>query len=134
MATAQTVINMAGSLGRIVNSPGAAVDATTSADMLKHLQGMLGRWSEDGVVEIPPPDALSDTLDESPGALDAISTNLAVRYGQAVGKTLDLWLLSQAKDDKAWLTGRKTLEVEVSLSADGMPSVGRGRYNINTDS
>jgi len=134
MATAQTVINLAGEFIRIVASPGAAVDATHSAAMLTHLQGMLGVWSEKVLVEIPPPSALGTTIDESPGVCDAISIGLAVRYGTVIGKAVDQWLKEENDDLREWLGGRKSLSKELSLSADGMPSVSRGRYNINTDS
>ena len=134
MTTAQEVIDRAGSYARIVASPGAAVDATTSADMLIHLAGMLAVWSEKALVEIPPPTALADTINESPGAIQAIVLNLTMDYFQALGKSLDPWVVAEAKDLKSWLGGRKTLLTELSLASDGMPKVSRGRYNINTDS
>ncbi len=134
MATAQNVINLAGSLLRIVASPGAAVDATTSADMLVHLQGLIGVWSEKALVEIPPPSAVGTTMSESPGVLDAVSYGLAVRYGEAVGKQVSPTLYREATDLESWLGGRKTTRMEQSLTADGMPAVSRGRYNISSDS
>jgi hypothetical protein len=134
MATAQNIIDTAGSYIRIVSAPGAPVDATTSADMLKHLQGMLGLWSEKGLVEIPPPATLGTDIDESPGAIEAIAQNLAVQYGTPVGKPPDLVLVSEAKANKSWLGNRKTINREISMAKDGMHGTARGRYNIQTDS
>ncbi len=133
MATAQNVIDLAGGHIRILSSPGAAVDATTSAAMLVHLQGIISIWQEKGYLEIAAPATLVTVLKESPAMLDALSTNLGVRYGNVIGKPLDMWLLAEAKDSKSWAGGRKTITKEVSFTADGMPGLSRGRYNINTD-
>ena len=134
MATAQEVINRAGSYIRIVSSPGAAVDATTSADMLTHLGDLISIWSEKGLTEIPAPATLGTTLDESPGMISCIAMNLALIYGQVIGKQPDLWLVSQAKEYMRYYMARKTVVAKLSLHKDGFPGLSPGKYNIANDS
>ena len=133
MATAQEVINRAGSYCRIVSSPGAAVDATTSADMLTVLQDMVSEWAEKATLEIPAPAALGTTLDVSPGSIRTLALNLAVNYFQILGKPLDQWIFSAAEKGLDYLEARKDLMRELSLGSDGMPGISNGNYNINSD-
>lgn len=133
MATAQQVIDRAYGRLTLTDSPGAAADATTSADMLTVLQDFLAEWAEDSLVEIPPPSALSDELDVPDGQVRAISIYLAFEYADHTGKQITNKLQRMALEAKTRLTGKATVSREMDLSAGGMPNVSRGRYDIATD-
>lgn len=132
MATAQQIIDRAGSTLKIIDAPGAAVDATTSAAMLTTLQDMIAEWAEKGVIEIPAPSALSDELDVSPGTVRALRYNLAAEYGADIGSPIDPRVIQMAKDTYGWLISQSTVSRELRLQDDGM-MVSTGRYNITTD-
>lgn len=130
MATAQQVINSAGGLLRIVDSPGADVESSLSADMFTALQNWIAEMAEDGALEIPAPSALTDELDVPPGTIRALVYNLAVEYGEQVGKNVMPKVESIAKQTRDRLLARSTLSKQIDLGADGL-MVSSGRYNIN---
>lgn len=129
MATAQQVINSAGGLLRIVDSPGADVESSLSADMFTALQNWIAEMAEDGALEIPAPSALTDELDVPPGTIRALVYNLAVEYGEQVGKNVMPKVESIAKQTRDRLLARSTLSKQIDLGADGL-MVSHGTYNI----
>lgn len=129
MATAQQVINSAGGLLRIVDSPGADVESSLSADMFTALQNWIAEMAEDGALEIPAPSALTDDLDVPPGTIRALVYNLAVEYGEQVGKNVMPKVESIAKQTRDRLLARSTLSKQIDLGADGL-MVSHGTYNI----
>ena len=132
MATAQQIIDRAGGLLRIVDAAGDAVDATTSADMLTHLQMLISDWGEDGLIEIPAPSALSTELNVSPGTERALAYNLAADYSELVGKALSARAISVAERTRGRLVAESTVSRSANLRNQGM-SVSYGRYNIRND-
>lgn len=130
MATVQQVINSAGGLLRIVDSPGADVESSLSADMFTALQNWIAEMAEDGALEIPAPSALTDDLDVPPGTIRALVYNLAVEYGEQVGKNVMPKVESIAKQTRDRLLARSTLSKQIDLGADGL-MVSHGTYNIN---
>lgn len=130
MATVQQVINSAGGLLRIVDSPGADVESSLSADMFAALQNWIAEMAEDGALEIPAPSALTDELDVPPGTIRALVYNLAVEYGEQVGKNVMPKVEGIAKQTRDRLLARSTLSKQIDLGADGL-MVSHGTYNIN---
>ena len=132
MATAQNVIDRAGGLLRIRDGAGDAVDSTTSSDMLDYLSDMIYEWAENGILDIPGPSAVGDTLDVSPGTLRAIIYNLAADYGETIGKTLSNRAQTIAENTKQRLIAKSTVSMEISIRDGGLTS-SYGRYNVRTD-
>lgn len=135
MATAQNVIDRAGGLLKIVNSPGAAVDATTSADMLTVLKDIVAELTEDGGLEIPAPSTLATTLDVGPGVIRGIAYILASDYADYTGRSLQdsNRVHTIAERERGRILGQATVSREISFHKDGL-AVPSGRYNINSDS
>ena len=133
MATAQDVIDGAGGLLKSLNTPGAAVDATTSADMLTVLQDLISQIAEDGGLEIPPPAAVGTSLDVSPGTIRGLKFLLARDYSMYKGKELLNAAMVMKEADQAMnrILGQTIVSRRVKFN-DGL-GASTGGYNINTD-
>ncbi len=134
MATAQEIIDRAWNRMGLANVAGEAADATTSASMLTTLQDLMSEWAEDSLIEVPPPSALSDTIDVPDGQIRALYLNLALEYSDNVGKQPSNRLQQFAMTTKNRLVGQSSASRELNLAAGGVPNVSQGLYDINSDS
>lgn len=98
--------------------------------MFAALQNWIAEMAEDGALEIPAPSALTDDLDVPPGTIRALVYNLAVEYGEQVGKNVMPKVEGIAKQTRDRLLARSTLSKQIDLGADGL-MVSHGTYNIN---
>ena len=79
MATSQNIIDQATSLLRVRTSgvTFSTDDANKNADVFTALKNLINEYGEDGLLNIPAPSAVTDTLDIPDGAVRGLAYNLA---------------------------------------------------------
>ena len=87
MATSQEIIDRATSLLRVRTSgvTFSTDDANKNADVFIAFKNMLNEFGEDGLVNIPEPASLTDTLDIPAGSVRGLAYNLAVEVAAEFG-------------------------------------------------
>ena len=80
MATSQNIIDQATSLLRVRTSgvTFSTDDSNKNADVFIALKNLINEYGEDGLLNIPAPSAVGDTLDIPDGAVRGLAYNLAV--------------------------------------------------------
>lgn len=127
MATAQTIINRALRLCKVLDAASAA-SADDTADALETLNAMLAEWHE---AEIGLPDyALADNTTElasDAGDREAIAYQLAIRIAPEYGANLAVEVLGMAEATMGRLRLRYFQPGTVTT---GLPST-RARYDVD---
>ncbi len=91
MATSQEIIDRATSLLRVRTSgvTFSTDDANKNSDVFIAFKNMLNEFGEDGLVNIPEPSSLTDTLDIPAGSVRGLAYNLAVEVAAEFGLDSD---------------------------------------------
>ena len=100
MATSQEIIDRATSLLRVRTSgvTFSTDDANKNADVFIAFKIMLNEFGEDGLVNIPEPASLTDTLDIPAGSVRGLAYNLAVEVAAEFGLDLTPIVFEIAKE------------------------------------
>ena len=133
MATSQNIIDQATSLLRVRTSgvTFSTDDANKNTDVFTALKNLINEYGEDGLLNIPAPSAVTDTLDIPDGAVRGLAYNLAVEVSAEFGLDPTPIVLQIAQETKDRLEADITLDIAVRA-----PDMrwSQGRYNIDTDS
>jgi len=133
MATSQEIIDRATSLLRVRTSgvTFSTDDANKNADVFIAFKNMLNEFGEDGLVNIPEPSSLSDTLDIPAGSVRGLAYNLAVEVAAEFGLDPTPIVFEIAKETKDRLESEITLDMSIDASD---LKWAHGKFDINTDS
>ena len=133
MATSQEIIDRATSLLRVRTSgvTFSTDDANKNADVFIAFNNMLNEFGEDGLVNIPEPSSLTDTLDIPAGSVRGLAYNLAVEVAAEFGLDPTPIVFEIAKETKDRLESEITLDMSIDAS-DLRWS--HGKYEIDSDS
>ena len=133
MATSQNIIDQATSLLRVRTSgvTFSTDDSNKNTDLFTALKNMNNEYGEDGLLNIPAPSAVTDTLDIPSGAVRGLAYNLAVEVSAERGSDPTPVVFEIAKETKDRLESDITIDISVNTSDLGWTY---GTYNINTDS
>lgn len=133
MATSQNIIDQATSLLRVRTSgvTFSTDDSNKNTDLFSALKNMINEYGEDGLLNIPAPSAVTDTLDIPSGAVRGLAYNLAVEVSAEFGIDPTPVVFEIAKETKDRLESDITIDISVNTSDLGWTY---GTYNINTDS
>ena len=133
MATSQNIIDQATSLLRVRTSgvTFSTDDSNKNTDLFTALKNMINEYGEDGLLNIPAPSAVTDTLDIPSGAVRGMAYNLAVEVSAEFGIDPTPVVFEIAKETKDRLESDITIDISVNTSDLGWTY---GTYNINTDS
>ena len=133
MATSQEIIDRATSLLRVRTSgvTFSTDDANKNADVFIAFKNMLNEFGEDGLVNIPGPSSLTDTLDIPAGSVRGLAYNLAVEVAAEFGLDPTPIVFEIAKETKDRLESEITLDMSIDAS-DLRWS--HGKYEIDSDS
>lgn len=133
MTTCQNVIDRATSLLRVrtAGTTFSTDDANKNTEVFNVLVDMVAEWAERGIVPIPAPSSVSDTLDVSPGSIRALVYNLCIDAASLFGKNPDASIVAIAQETKDQLEAGISLDINVDMT--GMPGL-VSTYNIRTDS
>ena len=133
MATSQNIIDQATSLLRVRTSgvTFSTDDSNKNTDLFSALKNMINEYGEDGLLNIPAPSAVTDTLDIPDGAVRGLTFNLAVEVAAEFGIDPTPVVFEIAKETKDRLESDITIDISVNTSDLGWTY---GTYNINTDS
>ena len=133
MATSQNIIDQATSLLRVRTSgvTFSTDDSNKNTDLFTALKNMINEYGEDGLLNIPAPSAVTDTLDIPDGAVRGLTFNLAVEVAAEFGIDPTPVVFEIAKETKDRLESDITIDISVNTSDLGWTY---GTYNINTDS
>ena len=133
MATSQEIIDRAMSLLRVRTSgvTFSTDDANKNADVFIAFKNMLNEFGEDGLVNIPEPSSLTDTLDIPAGSVRGLAYNLAVEVAAEFGLDPTPIVFEIAKETKDRLESEITLDMSIDAS-DLRWS--HGKYEIDSDS
>lgn len=133
MATSQNIIDQATSLLRVRTSgvTFSTDDSNKNTDLFTALKNMINEYGEDGLLNIPAPSAVTDTLDIPSGAVRGLAYNLAVEVSAEFGIDPTPVVFEIAKETKDRLESDITIDISVNTSDLGWTY---GTYNINTDS
>ena len=133
MATSQNIIDQATSLLRVRTSgvTFSTDDSNKNTDLFSALKNMINEYGEDGLLNIPAPSAVTDTLDIPSGAVRGLAYNLAVEVSAEFGIDPTPVGFEIAKETKDRLESDITIDISVNTSDLGWTY---GTYNINTDS
>ena len=133
MATSQNIIDQATSLLRVRTSgvTFSTDDSNKNTDLFSALKNMINEYGEDGLLNIPAPSAVTDTLDIPSGAVRGLTFNLAVEVAAEFGIDPTPVVFEIAKETKDRLESDITIDISVNTSDLGWTY---GTYNINTDS
>tara|TARA_R110000765_G_scaffold103600_1_gene193074 strand:- start:43 stop:447 length:405 start_codon:yes stop_codon:yes gene_type:complete len=133
MATSQNIIDQATSLLRVRTSgvTFSTDDSNKNTDVFSALKNLINEYGEDGLLNIPAPSALGDTLDIPDGAVRGLSYNLAVEVSAEFGIDPAPVVFEIAKETKDRLESDVTFDISVNNSDLKWT---QGRYNINSDS
>jgi len=133
MATSQEIIDRATSLLRVRTSgvTFSTDDANKNADVFIAFKNMLNEFGEDGLVNIPEPSSLTDTLDIPAGSVRGLAYNLAVEVAAEFGLDPTPIVFEIAKETKDRLESEITLDMSIDASD---LKWAHGKFDINTDS
>ena len=133
MATSQNIIDQATSLLRVRTSgvTFSTDDSNKNTDLFSALKNIINEYGEDGLLNIPAPSAVTDTLDIPSGAVRGLAYNLAVEVSAEFGIDPTPVVFEIAKETKDRLESDITIDISVNTSDLGWTY---GTYNINTDS
>ncbi len=133
MATSQEIIDRATSLLRVRTSgvTFSTDDANKNSDVFIAFKNMLNEFGEDGLVNIPEPSSLTDTLDIPAGSVRGLAYNLAVEVAAEFGLDPTPIVFEIAKETKDRLESEITLDMSIDAS-DLRWS--HGKYEIDSDS
>ena len=133
MATSQNIIDQATSLLRVRTSgvTFSTDDSNKNTDVFSALKNLINEYGEDGLLNIPAPSALGDTLDIPDGAVRAMAYNLAVEVSAEFGIDPAPVVFEIAKETKDRLEADIALDISVN-NADLRWTT--SKYNINSDS
>lgn len=133
MATSQEIIDRATSLLRVRTSgvTFSTDDANKNADVFIAFKNMLNEFGEDGLVNIPEPSSLTDTLDIPAGSVRGLAYNLAVEVAAEFSLDPTPIVFEIAKETKDRLESEITLDMSIDAS-DLRWS--HGKYEIDSDS
>jgi len=132
MATSQNIIDQATSLLRVRTSgvTFSTDDANKNADVFIALKNLINEYGEDGLLNIPAPSAVGDTLDIPDGAVRGLTYNLAVEVSAEFGIDPAPVVFEIASDTKNRLESEITLDLSVTSD---LRWANRGpRADINT--
>ena len=133
MATSQNLIDQATSLLRVRTSgvTFSTDDSNKNTDLFTALKNMINEYGEDGLLNIPAPSAVTDTLDIPSGAVRGLAYNLAVEVSAEFGIDPAPVVFEIAKETKDRLESDIAIDISVNTNDLGWSY---GKYNINTDS
>jgi hypothetical protein len=116
MATSQNIIDQATSLLRVRTSgvTFSTDDSNKNADVFIALQNLINEYGEDGLLNIPAPSAVGDTLDIPAGAVRGLAYNLAVEVSAEFGIDPAPVVFEIASDTKNRLESEITLDLSVT--------------------
>jgi len=116
MATSQNIIDQATSLLRVRTSgvTFSTDDSNKNADVFIALQNLINEYGEDGLLNIPAPSAVGDTLDIPDGAVRGLAYNLAVEVSAQFGIDPSPVVFEIASDTKNRLESEITLDLSVT--------------------
>ncbi|MBT3709854.1 MAG: hypothetical protein HOG19_10460 [Gammaproteobacteria bacterium] len=116
MATSQNIIDQATSLLRVRTSgvTFSTDDSNKNADVFIALQNLINEYGEDGLLNIPAPSAVGDTLDIPDGAVRGLAYNLAVEVSAEFGIDPSPVVFEIASDTKNRLESEITLDLSVT--------------------
>ena len=106
-------------------------DANKNADVFIAFKNMLNEFGEDGLVNIPEPSSLTDTLDIPAGSVRGLAYNLAVEVAAEFGLDPTPIVFEIAKETKDRLESEITLDMSIDASD---LKWAHGKFDINTDS
>jgi hypothetical protein len=132
MATSQNIIDQATSLLRVRTSgvTFSTDDANKNADVFIALKNLINEYGEDGLLNIPAPSAVGDTLDIPDGAVRGLTYNLAVEVSAEFGIDPTPVVFEIASETKNRLESEITLDLSVTSD---LRWANRGpRADINT--
>ena len=133
MATPQNIIDRATSLIRVRTSgvTFSTDDANKNSDVVESLQNLISEWGEDGLMNIPAPSTLTETLDIPNGTIRALDYNLAVEICGDFGIEPSPVVFKIAEDTKDRLEGDIAIDISVDMS--DLSFTFRKSYNVATD-
>ena len=133
MATSQNIIDQATSLLRVRTSgvTFSTDDSNKNTDVFSALKNLINEYGEDGLLNIPAPSAVGDTLDIPDGAVRAMAYNLAVEVSAEFGIDPAPTVFEIAKETKDRLEADIALDISVN-NADLRWTTSKD--NINSDS
>ena len=132
MATSQNIIDQATSLLRVRTSgvTFSTDDANKNADVFIALKNLINEYGEDGLLNIPAPSAVGDTLDIPDGAVRGLVYNLAVEVSAEFGIDPTPVVFEIASETKNRLESEITLDL--SITSDLRWANRGARADINT--
>lgn len=132
MATSQNIIDAATSLIRVRTSgvTFSTDDSNKNTDAFTSLKNLINEYGEDGLLAIPAPSALGDTLDIPDGAVRALEYNLAIDISPQFGIDPAPIVNQVAQETKDRLEADITLDISVDMSDLRFTY---GKYNITDD-
>jgi len=132
MATSQNIIDQATSLLRVRTSgvTFSTDDSNKNADIFIALKNLINEYGEDGLLNIPAPSAVGDTLDIPDGAVRGLVYNLAVEVSAEFGIDPAPVVFEIASDTKNRLESEITLDL--SVTSDLRWASRSPRADINT--
>jgi len=133
MATPQNIIDRATSLIRVRTSgvTFSTDDANKNSDVFESLQNLISEWGEDGLMNIPAPSTLTETLDIPNGTIRALDYNLAVEICGDFGIEPSPVVFKIAEDTKDRLEADIAIDISVDMS--DLAFTFRQPYNVATD-
>lgn len=133
MATPQNIIDRATSLIRVRTSgvTFSTDDANKNSDVFESLQNLISEWGEDGLMNIPAPSTLTETLDIPNGTIRALDYNLAVEICGDFGIEPSPVVFKIAEDTKDRLEADIAIDISVDMS--DLAFTFRQSYNVATD-
>jgi len=133
MATPQNIIDRATSLIRVRTSgvTFSTDDANKNSDTFEALQNLISEWGEDGLMNIPAPSTLTETLDIPNGTIRALDYNLAVEICGDFGIEPSPVVFKIAEDTKDRLEADIAIDISVDMS--DLAFTFRQPYNVATD-
>ena len=133
MATPQNIIDRATSLIRVRTSgvTFSTDDANKNSDVFEALQNLISEWGEDGLMNIPAPSTLTETLDIPNGTIRALDYNLAVEICGDFGIEPSPVVFKIAEDTKDRLEADIAIDISVDMS--DLAFTFRQPYNVATD-
>lgn len=132
MATSQNIIDQATSLLRVRTSgvTFSTDDSNKNADVFIALKNLINEYGEDGLLNIPAPSAVGDTLDIPDGAVRGLVYNLAVEVSAEFGIDPTPVVFEIASETKNRLESEITLDL--SITSDLRWANRGARADINT--
>lgn len=133
MATPQNIIDRATALIRVRTSgvTFSTDDANKNTDVFESLQNLIYEWGEDGLMSIPAPSTLTETLDVPHGTIRALNYNLAVEICGDFGIDPSPVVFKIADETKDRLEADIATDISVDMS--DLAFTFRQNYNVATD-